>query len=140
MSKDLTASYIVTPPTLFIPRDGMTFSLLSRSKRWVDGVIELIEDGMQGTTATVYANYSSPSDEHWIWVYQQMALSDIVLVDCATATDFDKTLAVNEGLNSTVWWIDTDELEDNMAAFLYTTGAKTADTVEEFFDYMTSGS
>jgi len=140
MSKNLTASYIVTPPTLFFPRDGLTFSLLSRNKSWVDDVISLIEDGLQGTSATVYANFSSNSDEHWIWVYQQMAVSDFILVDCATATDFDKTLAINEGTNSIVWWIDVDELEDNMAALLHTSGAKTAETAVEFFDIMSSGS
>lgn len=133
MSKDLTASYIVTPPTLFLSREGMCFTLISRDKEWVEEVMSAIEASMQNITATVYANYNNNSDEHWVWMFQQMAISDFVLVDCATATEFDKILAVNNGPSETVWWIDPDELEDNMAALLHTTGAQVADTVEEFF-------
>lgn len=137
MSKDLTASYIVTPPTLFFPKDGMSFCVLSRDKTWVDDMIKFLEDALQGTTATIYTNYDSTTDEYWMWTYQQMGISDFVVVDCGSVTEFDKLLALNESDKNTVWWIDTDELEDNFAALLHTSGSKTASDIEEFFAIVT---
>lgn len=139
MSKDLTASYIVTPPTLFFAKEGMSFCVLSRDKSWVDDLIQMMEDAMRGTTTTVYTNYETTSDEHWMWTYQQMKIADLVIVDCGSATDFDRILALTESDKSLVWWIDTDEFDDSFASLLHTAGAKTAADIEEFFAIITLG-
>lgn len=139
MTKEATSSYIVTPPTVFIPRDGMSFCILSRDKEWVTNTAEFLEDSMPGTTITIYANYELTSDEHWAWQYQQMLISNAIIIDCNSATTFDQMMALSQKQSDNVWWVDSDILADNVAALINTLGAKTVDDIEEFFSIITHG-
>lgn len=139
MTKESTSSYVVTPPTVFIPRDGMSFCILSRNQEWVDDTALFLENSMPATTVTVYANYESTNDEYWAWQYQQMLVSDAIIIDCNSATPFDQILALSQGTANNIWWIDSDVLPDNLAALLNTSGAKTAEDIEEFFSIITHG-
>jgi hypothetical protein len=139
MTKEATSSYIVTPPTVFIPRDGMSFCILSRNKEWVTDTAEFLEDSMPGTTITIYANYDSTNDENWAWQFQQMLIVDAIIIDCDSATTFDQMLALSQGEANNIWWINSDNLPDNLAALLNTSGAKTAEDIEEFFSIITHG-
>ena len=139
MTKEATSSYVVTPPTVFIPRDGMSFCILSRNQEWVDNTVLFLEDSMPGTSITVYANSLSTNDDQWAWQFQQMLISDAVIIDCNSATIFDQMIALSQGVATNIWWVESDNLPDNLAALLNTSGAKMAEDIEEFFSIITHG-
>lgn len=139
MTKEATSSYVVTPPTVFIPRDGMSFCILSRNQEWVDNTVLFLEDSMPGTSITVYANSQSTNDDQWAWQFQQMMISDAVIIDCNSATIFDQMIALSQGVATNIWWIESENLPDNLAALLNTSGAKMAEDIEEFFSIITHG-
>jgi hypothetical protein len=140
MSKESTSSYIVTPPTVFIPRDGMSFCVLGRDKEWVDEAASFFDDQLPGTTVTIYSNYGTENDNNWAWHYQQMFVSDSIIIDCSSATIFDIMMALTLSTSeSNIWWIDPDSLSDNLVSLLNISGAKTAEDIEEFFAIITSG-
>jgi hypothetical protein len=140
MSKVSTSSYIVTPPTVFIPRDGMSFCVLGRNKEWVDDAASFFDQAMPSTTITLYSNYGTEDDNNWAWQYQQMLVSDAIIIDCTSATIFDIMMALALSTNeSNIWWIDSDSLSDNLYSLLNISGAKMADDIEEFFALLTHG-
>jgi hypothetical protein len=140
MSKESTSSYIVTPPTVFIPRDGMSFCVLGRDKEWVDDAAAFFDHALPGTTVTIYSNYGTEDDNQWAWQYQQMLVSDTIIIDCNSATIFDIMMALSlSTAESNIWWIDPDSLSDNLVSLLNISGAKMADNVEEFFAILTHG-
>jgi len=138
MTTEAASSYIVTFPTVFIPRDGMSFCIFSRDQEWVNDTAKFFDHAMPGTTITLYANYDAQDDDNWAWHFQQMGVSDTVIIDCESATVFDMMMALSQN-DTNVWWIAPDELPDHVAALLNTTGAKTAEDVEEFFHIITHG-
>jgi hypothetical protein len=129
-----TSAYLVTPPSLFFPRRGITFSLLTHNSKWVENFMELAEQQFPGTTLTFFAAHEEESNEHYVWSFQQTALADFVIVDMDSATELDIQLALIISKNKRVWWEFADE--DAFATFqslLNITQASMVDSSEEFF-------
>ena len=139
MSKDVTSSYIVTSPTIFIPREGLSLTVLSRDEKLVDDISLFLEKALPGTTVVVYSDYESKGDDNWPWTFQQMMVSDFIVVDCSSATQFEMMIALSQGVANNVWWMNPDDLPDNLAALLNTSGAKMAEDIEELFAIISSG-
>lgn len=129
-----TSAYLVTPPSLFFPRRGITFSLLTRNTKWVENFMELAEQQFPGTTLTFFSAHEEEDQEHYVWAFQHAALSDFVIVDMESATELDIQLALIISRNKRVWWEFADE--DAFVTFqslLNITQAAMVDSSEEFF-------
>ena len=68
-----------------------------------------------------------------------MMVSDFIVVDCSSATQFEMMIALSQGVSNNVWWMNPDDLSDNLAALLNTSGAKMAEDIEEIFAIISSG-
>jgi hypothetical protein len=129
-----TSAYLVTPPSLFFPRRGLSFALLTRNAEWVENFMELAEQQFQSTTLTFFSTHEETDDEKWIWMFQQASMADFVIVDAETVTDTDIHMGLIIGRSKRVWWEFTDETKPILQSLLNITQAGIVDSTEEFFD------
>lgn len=129
-----TSAYLVTPPSLFFPRRGITFTLITRNAKWVESFMDLAEQQFPGTTLTFCSAHEESDDDKWVWVFQQAALTDFVIVDADSASEVDIQMALIMGRNKRVWWeFSDDEAYPILQSLLNITQAGIVDSSEEFF-------
>lgn len=129
-----TSAYLVTPPSLFFPRRGLTFTLLSRNSKWVENFMELAEQQFQGTTLTFFSTHEETDDDKWVWLFQQAGMTDFVIVDAESATEVDIQIALIVGRGKRVWWEFVDDSKPILQSLINITQAGIVDDTEEFFD------
>ena len=131
---DQTSAYLVTPPSLFFPRRGITFSLITRNTKWVENFMELAEERFPGTTLTFFSAHDESDDDKWVWLYQQSTMSDFVIVDAESATEVDIQLALIVARNKRVFWEFTDDSKPILQSLINIIQAGIIDDTEEFFE------
>jgi hypothetical protein len=135
-----TSAYLVTPPTVFMATSGLSFTLVTRNPKWIESTQELIEADFQGTNLVFYSTYEDKDDSNWPWLYQQGMISDFILVDLASASDFDICVFLPFVRERKVFWIiDEDLVDNNMMALLNLHSASTSENIEDFLEIIKSG-
>jgi len=131
---DQTSAYLVTPPSLFFPRRGITFSLITRNTKWVENFMELAEERFPGTTLTFFSAHDESDDDKWVWLYQQSNMADFVIVDAESASEVDIQLALIVGRNKRVFWEFVDDSKPILQSLINIIQAGIIDDTEEFFE------
>lgn len=129
-----TSAYLVTPPSLFFPRRGLTFSLITRNTKWVENFMEMAEERFPGTTLTFFSTHDETDDDKWVWLFQQSNMSDFVIVDAESATEVDTQIALIVGRGKRVWWEFVEDNKPILQSLINITQAGLVDSTEEFFD------
>jgi len=129
-----TSAYLVTPPSLFFPRRGLTFSLITRNTKWVENFMEMAEERFPGTTLTFFSTHDEVDDDKWLWLFQQSNMSDFVIVDADSATEVDTQIALIVGRGKRVWWEFVEDNKPILQSLINITQAGLIDSTEEFFD------
>ena len=131
---DQTSAYLVTPPSLFFPRRGITFSLITRNTKWVENFMELAEERFPGTTLTFFSAHDESDNDKWVWLYQQSNMADFVIVDAESATEVDIQLALITARNKRVFWEFVDDSKPILQSLINIIQAGIIDDTEEFFE------
>lgn len=135
-----TSAYLVTPPTVFLATSGLSFTVVCRNPKWIESFQELIEEEFKGTNLVFYSNYEDQDDSNWPWMYQQGMISDFIVIDLASASEFDVSVFLPFVRERKVFWIiDEDVVDSNMMALLNLHSASTAETIEDFLEIIKSG-
>jgi len=86
--------YVVSPPTLYMPGNGLAFCLISNDKVWQDSVIALLEKGIKNQL-TFFANENGTKDpKAWVWYWHVVHNCGMVLVDMASCTEHEIRMAL----------------------------------------------
>lgn len=130
-----SSSYLITPPSIFLPRRGLTFSLITRNSKWVENFMEMAEDKFPGTTVTFFSSHEEADVEKYVWEFQHATIADFVIVDMDSASDTDINIALIVSKGKRVWWEFADEDSYvTLQTILNVSGAGLVDSTEEFFE------
>lgn len=87
--------YVVSPPTLYMPRGGLAFCLIGNDKSWQESITELFEQSIPSNQLTFYANESGSVDPNiWIWYWHIANNCSMILCDLAHSTEHEVRLAL----------------------------------------------
>jgi hypothetical protein len=133
------STYLVTPPNIFIAPAGLSFTLVTRDPAWLEDAQEQIEEDFKGTTVVFYSAYESTDDANWGWLYQQGMISDFVIVDLNSASEFDIKIFLPLVRERKIFWITYDDTDVKLLSMLNLHSASTAEDIEEFLGLIRAG-
>lgn len=105
-------AYYVTPPTLYLPPDGIRISLVGSDQEWVETITGGLENTFPTITVTFY-HVEEHSKDQWEWVMSTADLADLLIVDLGSATQQELLISFLHQGNKC--WYSVPEEFDNIA-------------------------
>lgn len=78
-------AYYVTPPSLYLPPDGIRITLIGSNQEWIDTITTGLESTFPSITVTFY-HVEEQSKDQWEWTLSMAELADLLIVDLGNAT------------------------------------------------------
>lgn len=124
------SAFYITPPTIFMPKTGMRFSLLGTNEEWIHETCESLEKSFH-TQLTIYHTEGVETVETIAWQMLYMNHSDFVLVDSHALTLAQAMMAMANS-SSNCWWNVTEETDPAMRMLLTAMDVNIYDDIDEF--------
>jgi hypothetical protein len=126
------SAFYITPPTIFMPKSGMRFSLLGTDEDWIHETSEALEKAFT-TQLTIYHIEGNESTETIAWQLLYLGYSDVALVDSSALTLAQSMMALS-CREATVWWHVTDTTDPAMRMLLTAADVHTYSDIEDFIE------
>jgi hypothetical protein len=78
-------AYYVTPPTLYLPPDGIRITLVGSDQEWIESITTGLENTFPTITVTFY-HVEEQTKDQWEWVLAMADLADLLIVDIGSAS------------------------------------------------------
>ena len=115
--------YFITPPTLFLPMDGLRVAIIGIDEEWTDTVGDVLESSIQNMPMTFYHLDATTADQ-WQWQYHMLEVSNIVMVNVARATQLDMLMSFSYlGENKLWFYVNPEETDTDTNILLNTMNA-----------------
>jgi hypothetical protein len=119
---DDSQNYYITPPTLFLPTEGIRITFLGVNDKWVEDLGESLEETFSTIPMTFY-HLEEKSQDNWQWIFHMSEISDLVMVNVAEASPIELLTAFNLIGNKVWFYVDKLEVDDDIKILLNTIGA-----------------
>lgn len=116
---DDSQNYYITPPTIFLPAEGIRITVLGTDEDWAD----LLSDDLEHTFPTVPMTFYHLDDataNQWQWLYHMAEASDLLMVNVAQATAIEMNIAFIK-MGPKVWFYVDNEIVDKDTRILLNT-------------------
>lgn len=127
---DDSQNYYITPPTLFLPTEGIRITFLGVDDKWVEDLGESLEETFSTIPMTFY-HLEEKSQDNWQWVFHMSEISDLVMVNVAQASPIELLTAFNLIGNKVWFYVDKLEVDDDIKMLLNTIGANVFNSEEQ---------
>lgn len=128
----------ITPPTLFLPTTGLRISVLGIDDEWTDQLGDVLEAALPSIPMTFY-HLDEPTAAEWQWEFHMMTHSNMIIVNVAKASDIEMMMAFSHINENKLWfYVDPDEVDDDIIALLNTLGANIFSTADELISIFRS--
>ena len=128
---DESLHYFITPPTMFLPADGLRVSVIGVDNDWTDQLGDVLETTMPNMPMTFY-HLDEITMDQWQWLYHMAESSNLIMVNVAKATLLEITIAMSYiGENKLWFYIDTDQVDINLVMLLNTMNANVFTSSEQ---------
>lgn len=130
MTEDIQ-HYYITPPTLFLPADGMRISIIGVDEEWIDELGDSLEDTLPSIPMTFY-HLDKVSADQWQWQLHMVEQSNLVMVNVAEASQIDLLTAfLLMGDNKLWFYVDPDVVDKSIIILLNTVNANVFTSMEQ---------
>ena len=119
---DDSQNYYITPPTLFMPTEGLKISFLGVDDQWVEDLGESLEETFSTIPMTFY-HLDETTQDNWQWSYHMAEMSDLIMVNVAQASPIELLLAFNSMGNKVWFYVDKLEVDNDIKMLLNTVNA-----------------
>lgn len=119
---DDSQNYYITPPTLFMPTDGLKITFLGVDDKWVEDLGESLEETFSTIPMTFY-HLDETTQDNWQWSYHMAEMSDLIMVNVAQASPIELLLAFNSMGNKVWFYVDKLEVDNDIKMLLNTVNA-----------------
>ena len=123
-------NYYITPPTIFMPKDGMRIAFVGTDSEWVDSVTDDLEETFASLPMTFYHLDETTKDE-WAWLYLMVDQADLVMVNVDKATTVELMTVMIELGNKTWFFVDKDSVDIDVQILLNTVNANVYNEPEQ---------
>jgi hypothetical protein len=102
-----TEATFVTPPTIYLPPEGIRITLIGTHAEWIERLTDSLENTFPTVSITFY-HLDSTSASQWEWLMAMSDLSDLVFVDVGSATKQEMLISFLH-LGNKLWFSVPDE-------------------------------
>lgn len=132
---DSEQHYYITPPTIFLPEDGLKIAFIGTDSDWVEEVTDNLENTFPSIPMTFY-HLESTSKSNWQWLYLMVEQSDLVMVNAAIATEIEMIMAVLNIGNKAWFYVEPELVDSDMKILLNTINANTFSSTEQLHNML----
>jgi len=123
-------NYYITPPTIFMPKDGLRIAFVGTDSAWVDAVTDELESTFVNMPMTFYHLDETTVDE-WSWLHLMIDHADLVMVNTGKSKT-EELLSVFLHLGNKTWfYVDPEEVDNNVQILLNTVNANVFNNSEQ---------
>lgn len=94
--------YFITPPTMFLPPDGMRITVIGIDDMWTEELGDKLEDTFPNIPITFY-HLDSATASQWEWQHMMAEHSNLVMVNLEKCTQLDLITAMNHSGENKLW-------------------------------------
>jgi len=124
-------NYYITPPTIFMPKDGLRIAFVGTDSEWVDSITDELETALASMPMTFYHLDETTRDE-WNWLYLMVDHADLVMVNTDKADTVELLTTFLHIGNKTWFYVDPEKVDINLQILLNTINANVFNTHEQF--------
>jgi hypothetical protein len=89
---DNQEAYYVTPPSLYLPPDGIRITLIGSNQDWIETITNGLESTFPSITVTFY-HVEEETKDQWEWTMAMSEMADLLIVDLQHATQQELLIA-----------------------------------------------
>lgn len=123
-------NYYITPPTIFLPEEGIKITAVGTDDIWIDKLSDDIENTFPTVPITFYHLDSNTVDQ-WQWLYHMVETSDLIMINVSKATILEMNMIFLH-MNPKMWfYVDKKEVDKNIRILLNIASANIFTNSEE---------
>lgn len=115
-------NYYITPPTIFMPEDGLRIAFIGTDNDWVESLTDDLETTFSSIPMTFY-HLENNSEENWQWLYLMVENSDLVMVNMGMLNEIEIMISMLNLGNKTWFYVDPEVVDKNVRILLNTINA-----------------
>lgn len=115
-------NYYITPPTIFMPEDGLKIAFIGTDNDWVETLTDDLETTFSSIPMTFY-HLENKSEENWQWLYLMVENSDLIMVNMGNLTEIETMISMLNLGNKTWFYVDPEVVDKNVRILLNTINA-----------------
>jgi hypothetical protein len=114
---DDTQNYYITPPTIFLPEEGLRITVIGTDEDWTEQLSDDLEDTFPTVPMTFY-HLDERTNDQWQWLYHMVDSSDLIMVNVGRCTALELNLAFLTANGNKVWFFVDKEVVDKEVRIL----------------------
>lgn len=103
-------AYYVTPPSLYLPPDGIRITLIGSNQEWIEEVTDGLESTFPTITVTFY-HVEEKTKDQWEWTLAMAEMADLLIVDLGSATQQELLISFLH-LGNKCWFSVPEDFEN----------------------------
>lgn len=104
------AAYYVTPPSLYLPPDGIRITLIGSNPEWIDTTTASLENTFPTVTVTFY-HVEEKTKDQWEWTMAMADHADLLIVDLGNASQQELLISFLH-LGNKCWFSVPDDFDN----------------------------
>ena len=132
---DEIQNYYITPPTIFLPEDGLKIAFIGTDNEWVESLTDDLETTFASIPMTFYHLEPKTSD-NWQWLYMMAEQADLLMVNTALASNLELIIATINLGNKTWFYVDPANVDKNLRILLNSINANTFNDSEQLHNML----
>lgn len=128
---DETQNYYITPPTIFLPEEGLRITVIGTDENWT----EVLSDDLEETFPTVpmtFYHLDNATADNWQWLYHMVDSSDLIMVNVGKSRPIEMNLAFLANQGNRVWfYVDKEEVDKDLRMLLNSVNANVFNNSEQ---------
>lgn len=129
---DNSQNYYITPPTLFLPEEGIRITIVGTDEEWIESLSDDLEDTFPSVPMTFY-HLEKASQDNWQWLLHMMEISELVMVHVAKASQMELNLVFLNFNNKYWFYVDKDKVDKDIKILLNTISANVFNNSEDLY-------
>lgn len=108
---DEEQNYYITPPTIFLPEEGIRLTVIGTDEQWT----EVLSDDLEETFPTVpmtFYHLDNATANNWQWLFHMVDSSDLIMVNVGKCRPIEMNLAFLANTGNRVWFYVDKEVVD----------------------------
>lgn len=119
---DDAQNYYITPPTIFLPEDGIRITVLGTDELWAEQLSDDLETTFPTVPMTFY-HLDAAGADNWQWLYQMAETSDLIMVNVGQTNLMEMYIAMLKLSNRTWFYVDKELVDKDTRILLNTVNA-----------------
>jgi hypothetical protein len=127
---DDAQNYYITPPTLFLPQEGIRITIVGTDEIWIEDLSDDLENTFPTVPMTFY-HLEQASQDSWQWLLHMMEISDLIMVNMAQASQMERNLVFLNYNNKFWFYVDKEKVDKDTKILLNTISANVFNNSED---------